>query len=211
VRETCAELGYELPYINATDFITPPDALEIAALDREKDADNSRIRAVYTGVYQKLLKAAVELGKRPEIDPIIFETGTQVWDWISYAHFGRKQDVGRSRQWGPPKQDWTDLFDGLSHKTVLLTFWERDEYKNDTRTGFTKPDGPIHLGYTTTTLIRMVNDRTRKLQPDETYIDRFELDVYESQDNAGLAGTQKVLSGASITYSNLHMLLRPEE
>jgi len=211
VREVSNDLGYEFPFINKDDFITQAESLQIATLDRESDGDNNKIKSIYTAAYQRLLKAVVELGRVPEIDPIIIETGTQIWDWISFAHFGKKQDVGRSRVWGPPKQDWTDLMDGLSHKTLLITFWERDEYKQDNRTGFTKPDGPPHLGYTTTTLVRMTHDRTRKLGKDETWVDRFGLDIYESQDNSGLAGEQGVLTGASVTYSNLHALLRPGE
>lgn len=211
VRDTCQELGLPLPYINDKDFVSQSDALRIATLDRDADKDNTEIRKIYTTAFRAVLDAAVQLGRAADVDPIILETGTQIWDWISYSHFGRKQDVGRSRVWGPPKQDWTDLMDGLSHKTLIITLWERDEYKGDNRTGFTKPDGPPHLPYTVTTLVRMNYDRDRKLKSDETYVDRFSLDVVESQDNAGLAGTQGVLTGAAISYSNLMAMLRPEE
>lgn len=210
VREVCEELGVELPYINSKDFIAQDKALEIAQLDRESDADNAKIQKIYQGVYKTLVTAAVELGRDPKINPIIFETGTQVWDWISFAHFGRKQGVGKSRVWGPPKQDWTDLMDGLSHKTLLLTFWERDAFKGEDRLNFTKPDGPPHLGYTATSLVRLTCDQKKKLSKDETYIDRFGCDIYESQDNVGLAGVDGVLSGTGITYANLMALLRPE-
>lgn len=211
VRETCEALGLDLPFINEKDFIDQTRALEIAALDREKDADNAKIQAIYTEVYRKVITAAVALGADPQVDPIIIETGTQVWDWISFSHFGKKQGVGKSRVWGPPKQDWTDLMDGLSHKTLILTFWERDAYKGDDRLNFTKPDGPPHLGYCTTTLVRMNFDQKKKLTPSESYVDRFSLDIYESQDNVGLAGVNEVLTGESITYANLMAQLRPED
>lgn len=209
VREVCAELGLEVPYINNGDFIAQSDALAMATLDRDKD--DAKVKTIYASAYNRLLTAAVELADNPSINPIVFETGTAVWDWIGFAHFGRKQDVGKSRVWGPPKQDWTDLMDALSHKTVLITLWERDEYKNDQRTGFTKPDGPPHIGFTTTSIVRLNNDRTRKLQEGETYVDRFSLDVYESQDNKGWEGVNAALIGEAITFSNLMGLLRPEE
>jgi hypothetical protein len=73
------------------------------------------------------------------------------------------------------------------------------------------PDGPPHLGYTTTTLIRLRCDRIRKLTERETYVDRFALDVYESQDNKGLEGIDGILNGENITFANVMMQLRPEE
>lgn len=210
VRETCEALGLELPFINKTDFISQDKALEIAQLDRESDKDNATVQKIYTEVFRKLVSAAVELGRRDDIDPIVLETGSQVWDWISYSHFGRKQGVGKSRVWGPPKQDMTDLMDGLAHKTLICTFWERDAYKGEDRLNFTKPDGPPHLGYLMTSLVRLTFDQKMKLASDQSYIDRFGLDIYESQDNVGLAGVNDVLRGDSITYSNLMALLRPE-
>jgi hypothetical protein len=206
VREVCAELKLDTPYINKEDFIPQADALALAT-----NGDFEKVKAIYTKAIERVLNAATALGAAPEVDPIIFETGSGLWDWIAFAHFGRKQDAGKSRVWGPPKQDWTDLFDSLQHKTVLITLWERDEYKNDARTGFTKPDGPPHLGYTTTTLVRLTQDRTRKLQDGETYVDRFGLDIVESQDNKGLESVNNVLTGEAITYANLISMLRTEE
>lgn len=210
VRETCEALGLELPYINKEDFIDQTQALEIAQLDRESDADNAKIVKIYSAVVKKFIAAGVELGKRKEVNPIIIETGSQVWDWISFAHFGRKQGAGKSRVWGPPKQDWTDLVDGLSHKTLIMTFWERDAYKGEDRLNFTKPDGPPHLGYVTTSLVRLTFDQKMKLKDGDTFVDKFGLDIYESQDNVALAGVNDVLRGEAISFGNLMALLRPE-
>ena len=212
VRDVCKELDLPFPFINEQDFITQKEALELAALDREKD--DEKVKVIYTGAYTRLLKAVQALGSDSSVEPVIFETGTQIWDWISFAHFGRKQGAGKSRVWGPPKQDWTDLMDSLSHKSTLITFWERDEYKGDERLGTTKPDGPPHLGYTTTTIVRLNQDRRMKLREDQSYVDRFTLDVYESQDNKGLESVTGVLGGPDsdpITYANLMQRLRPEE
>ena len=207
VRQICEELGLDLPYINSDDFISQKEAMEVAKLDRESDKDNDKIRKIYSTVCNKLVEYAMRLAARPEIEPIVIETGTQVWDWISYAHFGRKQGVGKSRVWGPPKQDWTDLMDALSHKTVLVTLWERDAYRGDERAGYTKPDGPPHIGYTVTSAVRL--NKADKVQKGADYTSRFSLDVFQSQDNVGLEGAAGILTGADITYENLMNLLRP--
>lgn len=205
VKEVCAELGIDPPYMS-NEFISKTEALRLATNDNVE-----AVKKIYTGVIDKVLESFVELAANPNIDPIVTDTGTRLWDWIAYSHFGRKQDVGKSRVWGPPKQDWTDLMDALSHKTVLITFWAKDEYKNDTRTGHLTWDGPPHLGFTTTSVVRMTQDSRRQLTDDETYIDRFSLDVVESQDNKGIEGVNGVLSGSAITYSNLMAMLRPED
>lgn len=211
VRIVCQELGLPIPLINDKDFITRDEALKIAQLDRVKD--DAEVKSIYTAVYQRILEATVALGEREEVEPIVIDTGTQVWDYISFAHFGRQQDLNDKRAgmvWGPPKQDWTDMVDGLAHKTTILTFWQKDEYRNNARTGFTIPDGPKHLGHTVTTLVRLSNDRKVKGAEAGEDREKFLLDVYLSQDNCGLEGAMGVLQGDGITYENLLGLLRPE-
>lgn len=208
VREIYNELGLELPLINQRDLIERSEALKIATMDREKD--DSKIAAIYTGVYVRLVDLLGSLAANPTVNPIIVETGTQIWDWIAFSHFGRKQGVGKSRVWGPPKQDWTDLIDALSGKLLVLTFWEKDAYKGDDKAGFTKPDGPPHLGYTATSMVRLTCDKTRRLKPDETYTDRYSLDVYASQDNVALEGVNGLLRGEAIRFNSLLSILCPE-
>lgn len=210
VREVCATLNLPLPFINNTDFIDPTSALKITKLDRDKAADNAEIQKVYSEVVRKVIDAAVTLGEDKRIDPVIIETGTQIWDWISFSHFGRKQNNGMARVWGPPKQDWTDLMDGLAHKTVLVSFWEGAVYKDDKRQNWTRPDGPPHLDYTTTTLIGLRHEAKRKLVDGETYVDRFMLDVFKCQENKAIEGEEGLLTGENISYSTFMAYLGTE-
>lgn len=206
VRKVCEEMGFELPLINEKDFVTQAQALEVAVLDRESEKDNAKIQKLYSDAFKEIIAAAIRLGDDASIEPIVVETGSALWDHISFAHFGRKQGVGKSRVWGPPKQDWTDLIDALSHKTLVLTFWERDEYKGDDRTGFTKADGPPHLGYSVTTMIRLNKGKPAK---NADPFDRFSLDLTQCQENVALEGQSGLLTGEAITYSNLMALIRP--
>lgn len=202
VKEACDRLGLPYPYMNKEDFLDQSSALKLAS-----NEDVKVVIDAYQRVVKKFIEAAVQLGASANVNPIVVDSGTQLWDWIAYSHFGRKQDVGKSRVWGYPKQDWTDIFDALQHKTVLITLRAKDEYRGDTRTGKFTWDGPPHLGYNTTSVIRLVQDKDKAI---ENYIDRFQLDVVESQDNKGLEGVDNVLSGESITFANLLNMLRPE-
>lgn len=202
VKDYHAENGLDLPLMNKEDFLTQKQAIALATNTKFEE-----VKKEYEEVTKRLFESTSILAAESKVNPIIIDSGTWIWDAIGFSHFGRKQDVGKSRVWGPPKQDWTDLADSLSHKLVLITFKARDEYKNDNRTGREIWDGPPHLGYSTTSVVRCAFDRTRGLAAGETYVDRFTLDVVESQDNVALAGQDKVLAGASITLENLMAVL----
>jgi len=203
VRDYHEEVGLQIPYMNDTDFVTQKQALQLAT-----NTNFDEVKKVYEDVTKRLFDSVVALAGRQEVEPIVMDSGTQIWDWIGYSHFGRKQEVGKSRVWGPPKQDWTDLIDSLNHKLVLVTMKAKDEYRNDNRTGRTVWDGPPHLGYCTTSIVRCVFDAHKEA---DYYWDKFSLDVVESQDNVGQAGVNGVLEGQAITLENLMAVLRPGE
>lgn len=205
VKDYHTENDLSLPLMNSEDFLTQKQAIALAT-----NTNFDEVKKAYEDVTKRLFASIATVAAESKINPIVIDSGTWVWDAIGFSHFGRKQDVGKSRVWGPPKQDWTDLVDSISHKLVLVTLKAKDEYKNDNRTGRETWDGPPHLGYCTTSVIRCAFDRTRALAPDETYVDRFSLDVVESQDNVALAGQDKVLTGAAITVSSLMAVLGRE-
>lgn len=208
IKEIHSAHGWDLPYINEHDFIETKETIRIMKLDREAEKENTEIQKIYTGVFKRVLEAAGELADSNDVDPIIIETGNQVYDYISFAHFGKKQGAGKSRVWGPPKQDWTDLMMALAHKTVLISFWEKSAYDGDEKLKYTEPQGPPHLDYTTTTLVRLRQNEKKKV---DDYTERFELDIYKSQENKALEGEKALLTGEAITYTNLMQLLVPDE
>lgn len=203
IKQYHDENGLKLPYINKNEFITSQQALELAT-----NTDLLKVQKVYTEVIDKLLHAVVSIGAVDEVNPIIMDSGTLTWNWMAFSHFGRKQSVGKSREWGPPKMDWSDMMTGILHKTVLITFRSKDQWKNDKSTGRLTWDGPPHLINNTTSIVRCNFDANK--QTDYVW-DKFSLDVVESQDNVGLAGVNGVLEGQSITLTNLMNVLRPGE
>lgn len=197
IRKVCSEMGIQVPMMYQEDFVSQKDALTLAGNDDEKEC-----KRIYMAAQRKLIEATVLLGKSDHINPIVIDSGTQLWDWIAYAHFGKKQDAGRARVWGPPKQDWTDLVDSLRHKTLCITLRAKDVWRDDKKTDNLTWDGPPHLGYHTTSVIRM-----RQYKDDEG--DRhFALDIVQSQDNKGLESVDGVLLDDDITFANLYSLLR---
>lgn len=212
VRQIHQDNGWELPVMNSDDYISRSEALKIAQKDREDAKQNAEIQVVYSTVVKKVMQSLEELVDT-KYEPIILETGTAIWDIISFSHHGKKTNVGMARNWGGPKQDWTDLVDFLSDRTFISTFWEKPDYKDDKPTGKTKPDGPTHLGYTLTSIVRMNcnrNPKTRLVGGIEVTEPHYSLDLYESQENKGLEGTEALLTEDEITFSNLMDLLKPE-
>lgn len=203
IKDYHEEMGLELPAINQADFLSPQQAIALAT-----NTNYDEVKKVYESVITKVLEAVAKLAAVDKIEPIVIDSGTWVWDAIAFSHFGRKQDVGFSRVWGPPKQDFTDLMDSLNHKLTLITLKAKDEYKNDKRTNRQTWDGPPHLGYCTTSVIRCNFDAHQQV---DYYWDKFSVDVVESQDNVGQAGVNGVLTGQAITLESLMAILRPGE
>jgi hypothetical protein len=203
IKDVHAELGLTLPFMNPDDFVTQKQAMALAV-----NTNYDVVKREYEDVVKRLFDSVVTLAARPDVEPIILDSGSTIWDWIAYSHFGRKQEVGKSRVWGPPKSDFTDLMDAVSNKLCLITFKGKDEYRNDSRTGRLTIDGPPHTGYCVTSVIRCNFNPHKQV---DYYWDKFSLDVVESQDNVGLAGVDSVLGGQDITIENLMAQLRPGE
>ena len=203
IKDVHEELGLDLPYMNPDDFVTQKEAIKLAT-----NTNYDEVKKVYEEVTKKLFDSAVALAAATEVEPVIFDSGSTIWDWIAYSHFGRKQEVGKSRVWGPPKSDFTDLMDAMASKLCLITFKAKDEYRNDNRTGRSTIDGPPHTGYCVTSVIRCNFDQHKQV---EEYQNKFSLDIVESQDNVGLAGVNGVLEGQAITLESLMAVLRPGE
>jgi len=219
IEDRSRELDLEMPLISEP-FIKPEEASQIIRLDRwirGKDENGKeilnadpKIMEIYSTITARFFDAAALLAKEPGIEPIIIDSGTNIYNWISYSHNGRKQSIGIRTKWGPPQSDWEDLLTGLQHKLTIVTFRSQDEWKGKEPTGRIIPDGPRTLGYTVTSQIRLGYDKDKHLRADESFIDRFSLDVWESQDNKGVAGVNNILKGEQITFMNLLSLLRPE-
>jgi hypothetical protein len=192
IEATCALMGLPVPVMNKEPFLSHKQTLLLANSD-----DEETTKKVYSEGFERITAAMTTLAGSPDIDPIIVDSGTELWDWIGYARLGRREGV-KARYWGPSKRDWKDLFDAFGHKTLLITFWAKQEWKDDKVTNKTVLDGPPHASYTTTTLVRL------RKSPGEQY----SLDLVESIDNTALAGAEDLLTGEDITFKNL--MNRPE-
>lgn len=228
IEERSRELGLDPPLMSEP-FITEAEAAEIIKLDRwlattdkygnERLDPDPNIMKLYTAITRKFVDAAALLASTPDVEPIIIDSGTVAYNWMAYAHNGRKQAIGQQTKWGGPQSDWEDLCEGLQHKTAVITFRAEDEWagsgKDRATTGRTIPAGPKTLGYTVTSQCRMNFDKHRVLGQGEDPLSRFSLDVWESTDNKGLSGVNDVLRGnepaRELTFENLMMRLRPED
>jgi hypothetical protein len=200
VEATCTELGIDPPLMSKSDYISAGAALKLANSD-----DEETTKKVYTEAFNKITEDIIALASNDLVDPIIVDSGTELWEWIGYARLGRREGV-KARYWGPAKRDWKDLFEAVKHKTVIITFWARSEFKDDKMTGKTMLDGPPHYSYTTTTIVRL-----RKEEKAKTDAEKYLLDVTESIDNKAVEFEEGLLTGESITFANLMAILRPED
>lgn len=210
IKETCKSLGLPIPYYNEQDFISSSDAVKLARLDGTKAEDEPKVKEAYSAAIDKVMELGMRLVEQSRIEPIIIDSGTELWDYCGYSRLGRREGK-LGRYWGPAKRDWKDFFDALKSKTVLVTLWARYEWKkdasgNEKQSDTLLPDGPPNLDYTVTTLVRLRFDEKKK-----DVEDKYKLDIVDSIDNNAISGVDGVLSGEDITFEGLMELLNVEE
>ena len=188
------EQGYDLPYINTKDFLDPRGALKLALTDNDEET-----KKIYAEAFDRMTEAMSQLADNKDVDPIIIDNGTEMWDWIGYARLGRREGK-LQRYWGPANRDWKEFFGALNHKTTLITLQEK-KYDKDKPS---EPDGPPNLKYTTTSLIRLTKKESKNI------VTAYGLDVYQSIDNKAMEGVDNLLTNDEITVSNLIMQIRPD-
>lgn len=151
--------------------------------------------------------AAFTLAAHADIKTIVVDTGTQLWEDILFAHFGRTDRI-MPRDRGPANQEMIDFLNALSHKNLIITHKAKEIWKSDKPTGKYELAGFPHIGYHVNTMIEFVCDQNKKI--DES--DRFYINVLLCQDNPDIQGPNgnKLITDEMISFDVLSMFIFPE-
>lgn len=165
-------------------------------------------RHYYRWHVNRVKAAAFKLYAHKDIRTIVIDTGTQLWEDILHAHFGRSDRI-MPRDRGPANQEMIELLNNLAGKNLIITHKAREIWKNDKPTGRYEYAGFGHLGYHVNTIIHMVNDETKSADDS----DRFLLNVMLCQDNPAIQGPggKALLTDDMITFQNLAFMIFPDD
>ncbi len=215
---------WKLPIlVNAKPFMTDKDSIALARLDSSVDAELKRIKDAYSDALNRLLDAAVALAEHKDVESIALDTGSQVFDWILFSHFGRRNQI-ESYQRGAPNQDMIDLINAMRTKNFAMAsqaseIWkdtgevDKKGNKKQAPSGKLKPDGFGKLGYFMTVVAELIAKRTGAKDDEdeeEALAKKYRIQIRSCKGRTLLEGQDLAdygVAGSAITWSNLMMAI----
>jgi len=205
VMKTASELGKTV-VMPTDDFIRVANPQALASM--QIDAAMKHYRAHV----DQIKLAAFKLYSHKDIRTIVIDTGSQLWEDMMFANYGRNQRV-MPRDRGPVNQEMIDLLNALSGKNLIIThkadeIWTGDGDKAKPSGKF-KHAGFRHIEYHINVMAEMVCDE-RKSRDDEG---RFYMNVKMCQDNPDIQGPNgtKLLIDEEISFPMLAMKIYGDE
>ncbi len=197
--------------VNKEDYISGKDAIKLAMLDTNVEAQRTQIKEFYGKLFEKVMNTGLALASHPDIQTIVIDTATQLWDWIMFSHFGRRNQV-ESYQRGAPNQDMIDLINALKSKNLVLIHRASEEWKDtgevdshgkkkQAPSGRYKAEGFTKMGYFATVICELTS-AAKASEPD----DKFKIKLVKCQPNSLLEGQdmgEYSLIGEAINWENL--------
>jgi hypothetical protein len=206
---------------NEHPLLSDKEAMQIALIDGEKPEGLKKIKETYLAAHARVSELAMEFAAHPDIRTVVVDTTSQLWDWILFAHFGRRNKIPPVSR-AAPNQDMIDFVNGLRSKNLVLIHRAKEIWKNTGRvdknsgepikepSGKFEQDGFKNIGGFLTMNCEMINSNRLKVEKDEEEEDflgrKFNIRVLACQTNALLEGRTLDdfgLSGAGISWDNL--------
>lgn len=213
IKKVARDLGKQV-FMPKKDFIRVERPLDLATMKEEK------VKTYYMNHVKEVMEAAYALCEHKDVRTVAIDTGTQLWEDIMFAEFGRNQRV-MPRDRGAVNQMMIDFLNAMQAKHLVLTHKAADVWKNDASTGEKKAAGFAHINYHATVVAEMVKNPKYRVEghkspkvPDW----QFAMNVKTCQANALLQGEdgQALLTEPSddedyeISFKNLARLVFPE-
>lgn len=200
--------------INQKPFMTHAEAMKMAL-----EEDPKEVKAVYVEVFKRITEAAIKLAEHKDVESIVLDRASQIFDYILFSHFGRRNQI-ESFQRGAPNQDMIDLINALSTKNLVLVCKASEIWVNTTEidrntgrvkqkpSGKFKPDGFGGIGKFVTATIELTAQRKKfdLEDEDEAYNKKYKCKIVTCKGNTLLEGqdlTDEGVCGKSITWDSV--------
>jgi len=207
--------------VNSKPFLSHADAIKVAMI--EKPAET---KAIYKEVVSRIFDAGMALAGNKNIESIVVDDGSQLFDAILFSHFGRRNQI-ESFMRGAPNNDFIDFINALGAKNLVMIcrgteVWadtgevDKDGKKKQAPTGKLKPEGFGKLGKFMTAVIELTARRKKPTSDDaaEALAEKYHCRVVTCKGDTLLEGQTLdaySITGEEITWVNLMTILKLEE
>lgn len=219
VEEQKDKLGIQV-LVNKEPYISHRDGMKIALMDNPEET-----KKIYTLAVGQIFKDCMALVDNPDIESIVLDRASQIFDMILFSHFGRKNQI-ESFQRGAPNQDMIDLINAMGGKNLVLVCKSADVWadtgetdskgkKKQGPTGKMKAEGFSKIGQFVTATIELTAARKKAVGRDdeERLKDKYRCKVAHCKGNVLLEGQdlhELGCSGEEITWQNVLALIGVE-
>jgi hypothetical protein len=207
--------------VNQKPFISHTESVKIAMED-----DPKKTKALYKPIVEAVFKAGMALVGHSGVESIVVDDGSQLFDFILFSHFGRRNQI-ESYMRGAPNNDFIDFVNALSSKNLVMIcrgqdIWadtgevDKDGKKKQAPTGKLKPEGFGKIGKFMTCVLELTARRKKPTSEDHAKAlkEKYHCRVVTCKGDTLLEGQDLDtfgVCGEDITWENVMAVLRAKE
>ena len=184
------------------DFIRHGEPMKLAMMSPDESIKYYRTHV------NKVKDAAYSLAERKDIKTIAIDSGSQLWEDILFANYGRNQKI-MPRDRGSANQEMKDFLNSIQNKHLIITHRSREMWVNDKPSGEFDVAGFNDIGYYVNLLIEH-----RLRQKPKKGDGNFQVRVKMCQARAGLMFDDRdeieSLTDELITFQNIAVAVYPD-
>lgn len=213
--EIAIKLGTEV-ISNEKPFLSDKEAITMAVTSGDNPVGLKLIKDTYTSVVTAIFDMAMAYAAHPQVQTIVVDTCSQLFEYILFSHFGRRNQITPTSR-GAANQDMIDFVNALRTKNLVLIhrakeIWrstgQYDKQGNTIKepSGKFEQDGFKHIGGFLTASLEMTS---KKIRTDDL-AEKFRAKVVTSQSNVLMEGQDLFdynIAGADITWDNIVTVL----
>lgn len=212
VEEQKEKRGLDI-LVNSKPYISHKDAMRIAMIENPEET-----KRIYSEAMKRIYEDCMRLAEHPDIQSIVLDRASQIFDYILFAHFGRKNQI-ETFQRGAPNQDMIDLISALGSKNLVLLcksseIWadtgetDKKGNKKQAPTGKMKPDGFGKISQFVTATVELTSKRGKLVGDDdeEKLNQKYKCKIVHCKGNVLLEGqdlSELGVCGEQITWQNV--------
>lgn len=208
--------------VNQKPFLSNQDAIKIAMCEDPKET-----KKLCTEIVKRVFDAGAVLAGHKDVESIVVDDGSQLFDWILFSHFGRRNQI-ESFMRGGPNNDFIEFVSACGSKNLVMVcrgaeIWaETGEVdpttgkKKQAPTGKLKPEGFGKIGKFMTAVLELSATRKKPSTEDkkEALAAKYRCKVVTCKGDTLLEGQDLApfgVSGENITWDNVMAVLSAKE
>ena len=207
--------------VNSKPLMTNTEAIKIAM-----EEDPHKTKTMYKGILGRVFDLAMALADHKDVESVVVDDGSQLFDWILFSHFGRRNQI-ESFMRGAPNNDFIELVNALGSKNLVMIcrgqdVWadtgevDKDGKKKQAPTGRLKPEGFGKIGKFMTAVLELSATRKKPTTEDvkAARAAKYRCKVVTCKGDTLLEGQDLEpygVSGEAITWENVMEVIKAKE